>query len=101
MAYRAYFASNSDRSFNISPEQGDLLPANANGTLLKISFCPIVYGKAYTAMLVVEVGREQSATCLILFCLLGQRQPMEICCSRCITTLSTSTKSLEFTIGEQ
>ena len=55
MAYRAYFASNSDRSFNITPEQGDLLPAQANGTLLKISFFPTVYGKTYNDMLIFVV----------------------------------------------
>ena len=56
ISFQAYFTANSDRSLSITPEQGELLPANSNGTLLKISFCPTVYGRSYQGMLIVEVG---------------------------------------------
>ena len=55
IAFQAYFASNSDRSFSITPDRGDLLPASSNGTLLKISFCPTVYGRTFNGILIVEV----------------------------------------------
>ena len=55
ISFQAYFTANSDRSLSITPEQGELLPASSNGTLLKISFCPTVYGRSYQGMLIVEV----------------------------------------------
>jgi hypothetical protein len=60
MAYKAYFTSNSDRSFSITPEQGELLPASSNGTLLKLSFCPTVYGRTFNGMLIIDVCRKES-----------------------------------------
>jgi hypothetical protein len=56
MPYEAYFTSASDRSFSVTPEQGELLPASSNGTLLKVSFCPTVYGRTFNGMLVVNVS---------------------------------------------
>ncbi|CAF3339438.1 unnamed protein product [Rotaria sp. Silwood1] len=57
--FEAYFTSNSDRAFTITPDCGELLPANANGTLLKISFCPTVYGRTFNGMLIVNAQDHQ------------------------------------------
>ena len=65
MEYQAYFTSNSDRSFSITPEQGELLPASSNGTLLKISFCPTVYGRTFNGMLIIDVCREKKYLLII------------------------------------
>ncbi|CAF3347445.1 unnamed protein product [Rotaria sp. Silwood1] len=57
--FEAYFTSNSDRAFTITPDCGELLPASANGTLLKISFCPTVYGRTFNGMLIVNAQDHQ------------------------------------------
>ncbi|CAF2331704.1 unnamed protein product [Rotaria sp. Silwood2] len=57
--FEAYFTSNSDRAFNITPNCGELLPASSNGTLLKISFCPTVYGRTFNGLLIVNAQEHQ------------------------------------------
>ena len=57
--FEAYFTANSDRSFSITPDCGELLPARLNGTLLKVSFCPTVYGRTFNGMLIVNVRRNR------------------------------------------
>ncbi|CAF3695722.1 unnamed protein product [Adineta steineri] len=59
MAYQAYFTSNSDRSFSLTPDSGELLPASSNGTLLKLSFCPTVYGRIFHGMLIIDAKDNQ------------------------------------------
>ncbi|XP_021363645.1 cilia- and flagella-associated protein 47-like isoform X2 [Mizuhopecten yessoensis] len=57
--YNSYFAAGSDPEFLVSPQSGELLPQGTNGTLLKISFKPAVYGKLYQAKLIVQTPDMQ------------------------------------------
>ena len=36
-----------------------MLPASSNGTLLKVSFCPTVYGRNFNGMLIVNTKDNQ------------------------------------------
>ncbi|CAF2209937.1 unnamed protein product [Rotaria magnacalcarata] len=58
ISFEAYFTSNSDRAFAVTPDSGELLPASLNGTLLKVSFCPTVYGRTSHGMLIINVCRN-------------------------------------------
>lgn len=104
IAFQAYFTSNSDRSFSITPDRGDLLPASSNGTLLKISFCPTVYGRTFNGILIVEVmdiAWWRQGNDLGLSLCLDERQSMEIHRSWCVTSLWTTKESVQPPIGEQ
>ncbi|XP_052240686.1 cilia- and flagella-associated protein 47-like isoform X3 [Dreissena polymorpha] len=59
MAYSAYFTAGSDPEFSVAPASGELLPLGSSGTLIRISFCPAVYGKIYTGKLVVQTPEMQ------------------------------------------
>ncbi|CAM2730554.1 unnamed protein product, partial [Rotaria socialis] len=54
ISFEAYFTSNSDRAFAVTPDSGELLPASLNGTLLKVLFCPTVYGRTSHGMLIIN-----------------------------------------------
>ena len=61
--FEAYLTSNSDRAFSVTPDSGELLPASLNGTLLKVSFCPTVYGRTSHGMLIINVCRQVDFIC--------------------------------------
>lgn len=54
--YNAYFSAGSDPEFKVTPSSGELLPMGGNGTLVRIGFCPSVYGKIYNGKLIIQVG---------------------------------------------
>ena len=56
MSYAAYFAAGSDPEFSVSPSTGELLPVGTNGSMIRISFLPSVYGKIYTGKLIIQVS---------------------------------------------
>ena len=55
VSYNAYFSAGSDPEFTVSPASGELLPLGSNGTLVRVGFCPSVYGKIYTGKLIIQV----------------------------------------------
>ncbi|XP_053397416.1 cilia- and flagella-associated protein 47-like isoform X4 [Mercenaria mercenaria] len=59
LQYNAYFSAGSDPEFTISPATGELLPLGSNGTLVRVGFCPSVYGKIYTGKLIIQTPDMQ------------------------------------------
>ncbi|ESO84826.1 hypothetical protein LOTGIDRAFT_196276 [Lottia gigantea] len=57
--YTAYFTAGSDPEITVSPEGGELLPSDTDGTHFVINFLPAVYGKVYTAKLVIQTSDMQ------------------------------------------
>ena len=57
VSYAAYFAAGSDPEFSVSPSTGELLPVGTNGSMIRISFLPSVYGKIYTGKLIIQVSK--------------------------------------------
>ncbi|KAL4233464.1 hypothetical protein ACF0H5_008145 [Mactra antiquata] len=57
--YTAYFSAGSDPEFNITPSSGELLPVGSNGTMVRIGFCPSVYGKIYNGKLIIQTPDMQ------------------------------------------
>ena len=53
--YVAFFESGSDPQFNVSPQSGELLPSECEGTQFVVGFRPAVYGKLYQAKLIIQV----------------------------------------------
>ena len=53
--FTAYFVAGSDAEFSVSPQAGELLPVGTNGTMIRVTFSPTIYGKNYLANLVVQV----------------------------------------------
>ncbi|XP_052808119.1 cilia- and flagella-associated protein 47-like isoform X2 [Mya arenaria] len=59
VSYNAYFTAGSDPEFSVTPSSGELLPVGTNGSLIRVGFCPAVYGKIYTGKLVVQTPDMQ------------------------------------------
>ena len=55
VTYSAYFTAGSDPEFSVTPSTGELLPIGSNGSMLRVGFCPSVYGKIHTGKLVIQV----------------------------------------------
>ena len=53
--FNAYFVAGSDVAFSVTPQTGELLPVDTQGTLIRVQFEPMKYGKIYTGKLVVQV----------------------------------------------
>lgn len=60
--YKAYFLANSDPEFCVTPQTGELLPRETNGSLIQVDFLPTVYGKLYQGKLIVQVGAKAVCT---------------------------------------
>lgn len=57
LPFEAYFnPGGSDNVFTVTPERGELLPEDEDGTLIKISFVPFTYGKIYQKELIISVN---------------------------------------------
>ncbi|PFX34680.1 Calponin-likey domain-containing protein 2 [Stylophora pistillata] len=54
LPFEAFFAPNSDLEFTVTPTSGELTPAGTEGTLIKVSYKPQIYGKTHMAKLVVQ-----------------------------------------------
>ena len=67
MPFNAYFLADSDPDFRITPQSGELLPPDANGTLLKVLFTPHKYGKIYQGKLVIQVHFSDTSGIIICF----------------------------------
>jgi hypothetical protein len=53
--FRAQIIQANDQIFTISPAYGELLPEADEGTLFKVGFTPLTYGKNYQAQLIISV----------------------------------------------
>ena len=60
LPFEAFFAPNSDPEFTVAPTSGELTPAGTEGTLIKVSYKPQIYGKTHMAKLVVQVSKQAS-----------------------------------------
>lgn len=58
--FKAFFDSNSDPEFSVTPETGEITADDPAGTLFTITFLPNVYGKLYSAKLIVQVKQSTS-----------------------------------------
>lgn len=54
--FNAFFLQGSDSEITVSPQTGELLPEGSQGTQIKVTFAPAMYGKTYKARLVVQVS---------------------------------------------
>merc|ERR1739838_80811 len=52
--YEAYFVESSDADFSVEPATGELLPKGTEGSQIKVSFTPKMYGCKYSALLIVK-----------------------------------------------
>lgn len=59
LPFDAFFAPSSDEEFTVIPSSGDLPPAGAEGTLIRIAYKPKIYGKTHKAKLVVQTPDMQ------------------------------------------
>lgn len=59
LPFEAFFAPNSDPEFTVAPTSGELTPAGTEGTLIKVSYKPQIYGKTHMAKLVVQTSDMQ------------------------------------------
>jgi hypothetical protein len=53
--FRAQIIQANDQIFTISPAYGEILPEADDGTLFKVGFTPLTYGKNYQAQLIISV----------------------------------------------
>ena len=56
MPFEAYFAPGSDPEIRVAPTSGELVPAGTEGTLVKVTYRPSLYGKVHRAKLVIQVS---------------------------------------------
>ena len=52
--FQAYFTQESDTEFSVEPQNGVLEPAIKEGTMIKISYLPVEYGKLKVGTLIIE-----------------------------------------------
>lgn len=55
LKFRAQLIQPNDQIFSVSPQFGELMPESEDGTLFKVGFTPLTYGKSYQAQLIISV----------------------------------------------
>lgn len=52
--YKAYFTSDSDMEFSISPKTGDLQPFGRQGTQFQVTFAPTQYKNSWHGKIIIQ-----------------------------------------------
>ena len=58
LPFKAFFGPGGDQVFTLTPESGELLTEEEDGTLIKVGFIPPAYGKIYQRELIIAVNKQ-------------------------------------------